>query len=221
MYKYKVAEHFLSINGEGRAAGQLALFIRFVGCNLNCSYCDTKWANSPDCEYVEMTDEDIFALAKNSGIYNITLTGGEPLIKPNIEAVISGLCKDHRVEIETNGAADIRPAIAAGNENLTLTVDYKLPSSGMEKFMLDENFRAVRKCDTVKFVSGSRKDLLRAEEIIREFKLAERCAVYISPVFGNINPQEIVEFMLEKKLNGVNLQLQLHKFIWDPKQRGV
>lgn len=221
MYKYKVAEHFASINGEGRAAGQLALFIRFVGCNLNCSYCDTKWANSPDCKFTEMSKQDIFSLAEKSGIYNITLTGGEPLLQAGIEQVISGLCQSHRVEIETNGAADIRPAIAAGNENLTLTVDYKLPSSGMEKFMLRENFLSLRPCDTVKFVSGSREDLLRAGEIIKEFKLSGRCAVYISPVFGSIDPREIVDFMLERKLNGVNLQLQLHKFIWDPNQRGV
>lgn len=219
--KYKIAEYFQSINGEGKAAGQLALFIRFVGCNLNCSYCDTKWANTPDCEFTEMTLRELVTLAGSSGIYNVTLTGGEPLIQPEIGKVISALCENHRVEIETNGAADIRPALKAGNENLTLTIDYKLPSSGMEKYMRGENFLLLRGCDTVKFVSGSREDLLRAEEIIKEFGLTERCAVYISPVFGSIDPREIVDFMLERKLNGVNLQLQLHKFIWSPDQRGV
>ena len=87
--------------------------------------------------------------------------------------------------------------------------------------MLTENFALLEKKDTVKFVAGSRADLERALEIIREFRLIERCSVYISPVFGEIEPAEIVDFMLENKLNGVNVQLQMHKFIWDPNMRGV
>ena len=79
---YKVVETFISINGEGQHAGELALFIRFAGCNLNCNYCDTRWANQPDVVYQEMTETEIKALVTDSGVRNVTLTGGEPLLQP-------------------------------------------------------------------------------------------------------------------------------------------
>ncbi len=91
----------------------------------------------------------------------------------------------------------------------------------MENFMRTENFAILDARDTVKFVSGSLADLERALEIIRKYGLIGKCAVYISPVFGKLKPAEIVDFMLSNKLNGVNVQLQMHKFIWDPNMRGV
>lgn len=87
--------------------------------------------------------------------------------------------------------------------------------------MRTENFALLDARDTVKFVSGSRADLERALEVIREYGLIGKCAVYISPVFGKLTPAEIVEFMLANRLNGVNVQLQMHKFIWNPEMRGV
>ena len=222
MHKYKIAEMFSSINGEGTHAGQLAFFIRFTGCNLNCSYCDTKWANEPNAPYTEMTAEEILSEVKKSGIKNVTVTGGEPLIQQEIFPLLEMLCEDGRyVEIETNGSADVSDVVKIKGERPALTMDYKLPSSGMESHMRTENFALLEKKDTVKFVAGSRADLERALEIIREFRLTERCSVYISPVFGELKPAEIVNFMLENKLNGVNVQLQMHKFIWDPNMRGV
>lgn len=222
MYKYKIAEIFKSINGEGTLAGQLAFFIRFTGCNLNCSYCDTKWANAPDAKYTEMTGSEILSEVKKSGIKNVTVTGGEPLIQQEIIPLLETLCVDGRyVEIETNGSADVSDVVKIKGNRPALTMDYKLPASGMESHMRTENFAVLEKKDTVKFVAGSRADLERALEIIREFRLTERCSVYISPVFGEIEPAEIVDFMLANKLNGVNVQLQMHKFIWDPNMRGV
>ena len=92
----------------------------------------------------------------------------------------------------------------------------------MKNFLISsENFAYLKPEDTVKFVAGSRQDLERAREIIAVFQLTEKCSVYISPVYGAIAPAEIVEFMKQYRLNGVNLQLQLHKIIWDPQQRGV
>lgn len=222
MHTYKIAEMFSSINGEGTHAGQLAFFIRFTGCNLNCSYCDTKWANVPNAPFTEMTGDEILSEVKKSGIKNVTVTGGEPLIQPNIIPLLEMLCGDDRyVEIETNGSADVSEVLKIKGNRPALTMDYKLPSSGMENHMRTENLFALEKKDTVKFVSGSRADLERALEIIREYGLIGKCAVYISPVFGKIEPAEIVNFMLENKLNGVNVQLQMHKFIWDPNARGV
>ena len=87
--------------------------------------------------------------------------------------------------------------------------------------MLTENYRYITGSDTVKFVSGSLRDLERAAAVIKEYDLINRCRVYISPVFGRIEPADIVDFMLAHRLNGVRLQLQLHKFIWAPDKRGV
>lgn len=222
MHTYKIAEMFSSINGEGTHAGQLAFFIRFTGCNLNCSYCDTKWANVPNVPFTEMTADEILSAVQKSGIKNVTVTGGEPLIQPNIISLLEMLCSDGRyVEIETNGSADVSEVLKIKENRPALTMDYKLPSSGMENYMRTENLFAPEKKDTVKFVSGSRVDLERALEIIREYGLIGKCAVYISPVFGKLKPAEIVDFMLSNKLNGVNVQLQMHKFIWDPNARGV
>ena len=222
MAEFKVAEIFTSINGEGTKAGQTAVFVRFTGCNLNCSYCDTKWANEPNAEYKLMTDREILSRIKETGIKNVTLTGGEPLLREGIHELLEEIAKDGflQAEIETNGSIDLKPFCDIENRP-SFTMDYKLPSSGMEKHMCFENFEILEKKDTVKFVSGSIEDLKKALEIIRKYDLSRRCHVYISPVFGSIEPAKIVDFMVENKLNDVNLQLQLHKFIWDPNMRGV
>lgn len=218
---FKVAEKFVSINGEGTKAGQPAVFIRLTGCNLRCSYCDTMWANSFDAPHENMTEHEIAGYVRSTGITNVTLTGGEPLMAENVQVLLGVLSETGaEVEIETNGSADIsvcdrisrRPAV---------TMDYKLPSSGMEGHMRYENFALLQSTDTVKFVAGSHDDLERALEIIKQYDLTNRCRVFFSPVFGKIEPAEIVEFILKNKLNGVNFQLQLHKFIWDPDKRGV
>ncbi len=222
MHEYNIAETFSSINGEGTKAGQLAFFIRFTGCNLNCSYCDTKWANEKNAAFIPMTAEKILGAAKNSGIKNITVTGGEPLIQKEIIPLLKLLCENNfNVEIETNGAADISEAAKISPVRPAITLDYKLPSSGMERSMRMENYKFLEKKDTVKFVAGNISDLEKASEIISEYDLTKKCHVYLSPVFGKIIPEEMVNFMLEKNLNGVNLQLQLHKIIWDPNKRGV
>lgn len=222
MNRLKVCEIFQSINGEGTRAGQPAVFVRLAGCNLNCSYCDTKWANGHDAPCEEMTAREIHEKVSAYGMRCVTLTGGEPLLHKHVDELLSELCGDDKlsVEIETNGSADVSIADKMKNRPL-LTMDYKLPSSGMEKAMRLENYALLRSEDTVKFVCGSRSDLEKAAEIIERYKLIGRCHVYLSPVFGEIDPKDMVSFMLERKLNGVNLQLQLHKFIWDPNEKGV
>ena len=111
MAQFHVVEQFVSINGEGRLAGQLALFIRFAGCNLQCEYCDTKWANEPDAAYRVYTTEELMDEIRKSGVRNITLTGGEPLKQKGIQELLEQLRKyrEIRVEIETNGSVDIMP----------------------------------------------------------------------------------------------------------------
>ena len=219
MDMFRVAEHFVSINGEGQKAGELALFVRFVGCNLNCSWCDTKWANEPCAPFTPMSTENICELAKQSGVKNITLTGGEPLLQSGITALITALAKQgHSVEIETNGSVLLPTELDC---DVSFTMDYKLPSSNMESKMCLENFERLTPHDTVKFVCGSHDDLERAAQIIEKYSLTDKCKVYLSPVFSMIDPKDMVEFMKERRLNGVRLQLQLHKFIWSPDERGV
>ncbi|MBQ9894659.1 MAG: putative 7-carboxy-7-deazaguanine synthase QueE [Ruminococcus sp.] len=218
---FSVAEKFVSINGEGVRAGELAVFIRFAGCNLKCGYCDTKWANAVDAPAEKMGSKDILEYILSTGVKNVTLTGGEPLLRQEMGELIDTLMSAGlRVEIETNGSIHLRE-FADRVYRPVFTMDYKLPSSGMEEYMCSDNFGCLEKHDTVKFVSGSMEDLERAVEVIESHHLTERCHVYISPVFGKIEPADIVEFMKEKKLNDVRLQLQLHKFIWDPDKKGV
>lgn len=217
----RVAEQFLSINGEGTRAGELAVFVRFPGCNLRCGYCDTRWANEPDCPAEELTPEEIDRRVREMGVVNVTLTGGEPLLQPELPRLLALLLRDGalRVEIETNGAVELAPFCGAPRP--VFTMDYKLPSSGCEGAMKPENFALLQRQDTVKFVSGSRADLDRAREIIRRYDLTRRCHVYLSPVFGSIEPAEMVEYMTGHRMNDVRLQIQMHKVIWDPDQRGV
>ncbi|MBP3339169.1 MAG: putative 7-carboxy-7-deazaguanine synthase QueE [Lachnospiraceae bacterium] len=223
--EYKIAEKFVSINGEGTKAGQLAVFIRLCGCNLNCSYCDTKWANEKDVPFTLMTEEELASYVEDTGVKNITLTGGEPLLdkdNEDVKLLLSRLSKikDVFIEIETNGSIAIEQFKDVAT-NISFTMDYKLPSSNMEELMCLDNFNHLRSMDTVKFVAGSENDLKKVKEIIKKYKLTEKCNVYISPVFGNIEPVDIVDFMITNKLNDVNLQLQLHKIIWDPEKKGV
>lgn len=222
MAQYKVVEKFVSINGEGPLAGQLAVFIRFQGCNLACSYCDTAWANTENAAFTPMSEYDLYRYIKETTIKNVTLTGGEPLLQPNIIDLLKLLTSDVDlgVEIETNGSIDITPFTRMDNPPV-FTMDYKLPGSLMEASMLVSNFDLLTKKDTVKFVIGSLEDFNVARDIIHKHALVGKCKVYLSAVFGKIDLKDIVELMKVNNMNGVNLQLQMHKVIWNPNEKGV
>lgn len=222
MSNYNVVEIFSSINGEGPRSGQLALFIRMQGCNLDCGYCDTKWANEEDCRSHWTSTEEILDVVHQMNIRNVTITGGEPLLQENITELLEALAKekDLRVEIETNGSIDLRPFARIENAP-SFNMDYKLPGSGMEEYMLPENFSCLTVKDTVKFVVKDYGDLIRARELIREYGLTGKCHVFLSPVYEEIHPEDIVNFMKSNNMNDVTLQLQIHKVIWDSEMRGV
>lgn len=217
----KVVEKFISINGEGQKAGQLALFIRFAGCNLDCVYCDTKWANKSDVVYENQTKEELYDYIKNSGIKNVTITGGEPLLQEGITEFLELLAADDSlyIEIETNGSQSLKEF--RDIKRISFTMDYKTEFSRMEKSMDLNNFNFLTQKDTLKFVVANINDLEKAKLLIDTYDLVEKTKVYFSPVFGEIDTKDIVEFMINKKLNGVNLQLQMHKIIWDKDTKGV
>jgi len=219
---YNIAEKFVSINGEGRLAGQLAVFIRFCGCNLECSYCDTRWANTMSSPHEILNEKEILEYIKSTGVKNVTLTGGEPLNQHGIGLLLETLAaeKSVRVEIETNGSVDISDFFGMENRP-SFTVDYKLPGSGMEHAMYMLNYRNAGMNDTVKFVVSDERDLEKTKQVIEKFELRGRTNVYISPVFGKITPERLVDFVKENKYNDVNVQIQLHKVIWDPDKKGV
>lgn len=222
METFQVVETFVSINGEGKKAGRLAMFLRLKGCNLNCSYCDTRWANEKKASCETLTSKQITDRILASGVELVTLTGGEPLLDENIAELIGSILMLPQIEleIETNGSVPIR-FFKERDARLSMTMDYKLPSSGMEEAMCLENMEYLRPWDVVKFVIGSEEDLQRAEEIIERYDLCSRAIVYFSPVFGTIEPAEIVEFMKDRHLKKVRFQIQIHKVVWEPQKTGV
>lgn len=210
----KVVEIFKSIDGEGIRAGFPVTFIRLFGCNLRCSYCDSLYA----CDgtgYSDMTIEGILTEVYKLGCRRITLTGGEPLIHKDAKKLIAALITDgFEVNIETNGSIPVGDVMFS---NVILTVDYKCPTSGMESKMHMTNLERLRDKDVLKFVVGSREDL----DVCRRLRKFTKAQIFISPVFGKIEPKEIVEYMLENEMEDCRIQLQLHKIIYDPDARGV
>ena len=144
----KVIEKFLSINGEGLKSGELAVFIRFMGCNLRCPYCDTKYSYI-NPKYEELSIDEIVEYIKSCNVFNVTLTGGEPLLQDGIYDLIIKLSNlGYRIELETNGAIDIKKYV--GIKGVVFTLDYKGPSSLMEDKMILDNYKYLGKNDVVK-----------------------------------------------------------------------
>lgn len=227
-----ISEIFSSIDGEGVRAGYLATFIRTIGCPLRCSYCDTKYAFQPDKNTKDMTIEEIVNTCKELGNFRITLTGGEPLIQKDVNELLEALLKNHfEVNIETSGSVifDMNNASELINESyqkglLFFTYDYKCPTSGMTDKMKPEIFENLRNCDIVKFVVGNKEDLNCMKKVVEDLEnkyIYTQPMYYVSPVFGNIEPAEIVNYLKDNNLQYVRLQLQIHKIIWDKNMRGV
>ena len=219
-----VIEQFISLDGEGPTAGELAYFVRFNDCNLRCSWCDTVYSWDGTSPIVHKTPQAIYDDIKASGVKNVTLTGGEPLIQQNIIPLLKLLAEDSSlcIHIETNGAVNIAPVRAAcPAENIHYILDYKLPTSAMESHMCMANLEQVTASDVYKFVIASEEDLARTIEIIKQYTLEETCQVFLSPVREQIDPLVIVDAMKAHCMNNVRLQLQLHKILWPKEMRGV
>lgn len=210
----RVVEIFKSIDGEGIRTGLPVTFIRLEGCNLRCSYCDTKYSyENPD--YTEMTYKEIVSVVRSIGLKNITITGGEPLTHQDILQLVRRLIEcNYEVNIETNGSVDISPFLY---DDVIITADYKCPSSGMENKMILDNLKKLRNQDVLKFVVQTKEDL----EVCRRLCKFTKATVFISPVFGKIQPKDIVDYVLANNMDNCRVQVQLHKIIWEPDARGV
>lgn len=215
----RVIEKFISINGEGMKQGELAIFIRLEGCNLRCAYCDTTYSFI-NPKFKDETVEEIVAYCIETGIKNVTLTGGEPLIHDDVDALIRELYKNNfNIEVETNGSVDISKY--KDLDKISFTLDYKTSCSKMSKFMNFANYKYLKRIDSIKFVCASHDDLVESLDIINKYQLIGKCNLIFSPVWGEIKFEDIVEFMKENKLNECRMQLQIHKIIWDKDTKGV
>lgn len=207
-----VNEIFLSIQGESMSVGFPTIFVRFTGCNLRCSYCDTTYAYE---EGKEMSPNEVFEEVKNLHYKRVCITGGEPLLQKELN-ILLGLLKDYRVTIETNGAVSIKDLQLL--EGHSFVMDMKVPSSGCSDQMILSNFGYLRDRDEIKFVIGDREDYNWAKEIIRHNY--SKGIITFSPVYGKINYEDMVSWILADRLE-VRFQIQLHKLIWGIHKTGV
>ena len=216
--KFPLSEIFDSIDGEGKRTGKMVIFVRFAGCNIRCTYCDTAYALKESQAEEFLTEEEILGRIHAYPWKRITVTGGEPLLQP-LQSLCDILSREgYEINIETNGAV---PLLERRPEHLFYTMDYKCTGSGMKKFMRTANFKELGREDVLKFVVGSAEDLEDMKQVVTREFYGEKPAFYVSPVWGKIDPRELVEYVRANQLSDVVVQVQLHKIIWSPDKRGV
>jgi len=210
----RINEIFYSIQGESSLAGLPCIFIRLTYCNLRCSYCDTEYAFYEGTDY---TIEKILAEIKKYECKLVEVTGGEPLIQKEVLPLMKILCDSgYDVIIETSGSLSIKEI----DKRVKIIMDLKCPSSKMAEKNLYENIDVLKLNDEVKFVIGNRQDYDWSKNVISQYQLTEKCSVLFSNVFEELKPVQLAEWILEDNLK-VRFQIQMHKYIWDPKKRGV
>lgn len=209
-----VSEIFVSLLGESSFAGRPAFFIRLSGCNLRCRYCDTTYAYSGGHK---RTIDSLVAAARAAGYELVLVTGGEPLVQEATPPLLTALADaGFRVLLETNGSRPIDNL----DKRLHRIVDLKCPSSGMAAHNYLKNLDELTARDELKCVVSDRRDFDWALQTISPWKSWERHSVLFSPVFGVLPPADLAAWILASRLP-LRLNLQLHKYIWDPEARGV
>lgn len=210
-----VTEIFKSIQGESTYAGLPCVFVRLTGCNLRCHWCDTAYAFYGG---QKMTVEEVLITVHQLGGKLVEITGGEPLLQKDVYSFADQLLTEgYRVLIETSGERFVGQL----PQPVVKIVDVKCPGSGeAEKFCFD-NLATLDRKDQVKFVILDEGDYRYARDFLEKHRLRARVdEVIFSPVFGQLPPRQLAEWILRDGLE-VRLGLQLHKFIWDPEARGV
>lgn len=206
----KINEIFYSIQGEGKWTGFPNIFIRTTGCNLRCSYCDTKYAYK---EGIEKTIQEIINEVKKINCNKISITGGEPLQQKDINELINHLINyKYNVLVETNGSLKIDSL--KEKKKLIISMDIKTPSSKMHNKMYLQNIKILRKKDQIKFIIKNKKDYDFAKKIIQKFK--PKCEVFFQPVWKT-NSENLAKWILDDNLK-VKFGLQIHKIIWGDKK---
>ena len=208
--KLKIHEIFHSLQGESSRVGLPTVFVRLTGCPMRCVYCDTAYAFSGGSN-IEIAD--ILAKVAEFSTPYVTVTGGEPLAQKDCLVLLRQLCDaGYNVSLETGGAIDISPV----DERVSVILDVKTPGSGEEKNNLWENLSHLKPSDEVKFVLCDYADYQWAKQTLTKYKLIEKCPVLFSPVYSQVNPAQLAEWVLADKLP-VRMQLQLHKILWGEK----
>jgi 7-carboxy-7-deazaguanine synthase len=205
--RLKITETFVSIQGEADAVGWPTLFIRLTGCPLRCVYCDTQYSFHGG-EW--RTLDELLQVARDSGVRHVCVTGGEPLAQKACSGLLSALCDaGHAVSLETSGALDI----AAVDPRVSRVMDLKTPGSGEQHRNRLENLEVLAPRDQLKFVLCSREDYEWVRGLLHARATPLPCQVLLSPVWGQLEPRELAEWILADRLD-VRLQLQLHKVLW-------
>ncbi len=228
-WKVPMVEIYETIEGEGNKAGYPTIFVRVFHCNLRCTWCDTPYSYAPAVpEYTASVREIMNKVADYKSRY-ICLTGGEPLIhREKSAALIYHLFNLPQVEdihIETNGAIDLAPfhefrqQLPQGIQKIRFIMDYKLPSSGEQEKMIESNFSAMTHFDEIKFVIGSDEDFEAALQVIKRHAI--KGTILMSPLWETMQPHQLADKIINHQLYHVKLNIQMHKLIWDPQQRGV
>lgn len=210
MVPMRVAEIFSSIQGEGVGIGATTVFVRLTGCNLRCSWCDTKYAYDGG---EEMPLETVLRRVGESGCRRVCVTGGEPLCQPHTHSlIVELLSRGCRVSLETNGSVSI--ASLPRSERLTISMDVKCPSSGMADRMEMRNIPLLGKNDQLKFVIADRADYEYAKSVMARHRPA--CHVIMTPAGGR-DLKNLAEWVISDCLD-VRVLPQLHKVIWGDKK---
>jgi 7-carboxy-7-deazaguanine synthase len=209
-----VNEVFHSIQGESTFAGLPCVFVRLTACDLRCSWCDTEYA------FYEGAKRDLDDVVHEVSSYDCSLveiTGGEPLLQPNVHALIEKLLAlGKTVLLETGGHRDITSV----DSRVHRIVDVKTPSSGESHRVRVENFADLRGKDELKFVVKDRQDFEWSLQEIKRHALEGRCPLLFSPVHGALDPALLASWVLDSGIRG-RVQLQLHKILWPEVTRGV
>lgn len=212
----RITEIFRSIQGESTHAGRPCTFVRLTGCPMRCVWCDSAYTFTGG-ERVSL--EDVMQSVRALGCKLVEVTGGEPLIQKEAFKLISCLCDEgYEVLIETGGFV----SIAGVDSRAAIILDVKCPDSGEAERNHWANLALLKADkDEVKFVIASERDWLWARDVIREHQLEERTrSVLISPVWTNINLQEMADWISASGMN-VRMQIQMHKIIWGADVHGV
>ena len=210
----KINEIFYSIQGETTYTGHPTVFVRTTGCNLRCTYCDTKYSYH---EGQFLSSEEILQKIESYGASYVCITGGEPLLQKEILSLMKTLCdKSYNVSLETSGSKSCRDV----DPRVKIILDVKTPDSGAKDSFLLENLDFVNEKTEVKFVVCSQEDFNWSEQFCRQHDLFKKFVVLYSPSYGQVSERWLAENILEKK-SSARLQLQLHKYIWNPDLRGV